>query len=153
MKERESEFYSIFRGILAYAPILFRKTVYTAKLGEDEMIQVVIVLNKEECLDELIESFMANGISGGTILNSCGMARSLRNKDDNPLFAMIRDFIDADGNGSKVIFMIAEESQIRTISQIVNKVTGGLQNPNTGIMFCTPVLYIEGLHKNKEKEE
>lgn len=117
------------------------------------MVQVVIVLNKEECLDELIESFMASGISGGTILDSYGMARSLRNKDDNPLFTMFRDFIDADGNGSKIIFMIAEESQIRTISQIVNKVTGGLQNPNTGIMFCTPVLYIEGLHKNKETED
>ncbi len=117
------------------------------------MVQVVIVLNKAECLDELIESFMASGISGGTILDSYGMARSLRNKDSNPLFAMFRDFIDANGNGSKIIFMIAEESQIRTISQIVNKVTGGLQNPNTGIMFCTPVLYIEGLHKNKEKED
>ena len=54
------------------------------------MVQVVIVLNKAECLDELIESFMASGISGGTILDSYGMARSLRNKDDNPLFAMFR---------------------------------------------------------------
>ena len=67
------------------------------------MVQVVIVLNKEECLDELIESFMASGISGGTILDSYGMARSLRNKDSNPLFAMFRDFIDANGNGSKII--------------------------------------------------
>ena len=57
------------------------------------MVQVVIVLNKAECLDELIESFMASGISGGTILDSYGMARSLRNKDDNPLFTMFRDLL------------------------------------------------------------
>lgn len=117
------------------------------------MVQVTIVLNKTECLDELLESFVANGISGGTILDSYGMARSVKNEELNPLFGILREFIDGDENHSKIIFMIAEESQIRLISQIVNKVTGGLQNPNTGIMFCSPVLYIEGLYKNKTKED
>lgn len=117
------------------------------------MIQVVIVLNKVECFDTLIERFMESGISGGTILDSRGMVRSLKNRDDNPLFSMFMEFIDGGENDSKVIFMIAEEAQIRTISKIVNEVTGGLQNPNTGIMFCTPVVYIEGLRKNKKKGE
>lgn len=117
------------------------------------MIQIVIVLNKTECLDELIQKLAENGISGGTILDSYGMARSLRSGDDNPLFSMFKEFVDLDNNGSKVIFMIAEEAQVRTVSRIVNEVTGGLQNPNTGIMFCTPVVYIEGLHKNGEKSK
>ncbi len=114
------------------------------------MIQVILVLNKIECLDTLISEFMKNGISGGTILDSHGMVRTARNFDDNPLFDVLREMFDLDsGNASKVIFMIAEEAQVRTISEIVNRVTGGLQNPNTGILFCTPVIYIEGLRKNK----
>lgn len=114
------------------------------------MIQVILVLNKIECLDTLISEFMKNGISGGTILDSHGMVRTARNFDDNPLFDVLREMFDLDsGNASKVIFMIAEKAQVRTISEIVNRVTGGLQNPNTGILFCTPVIYIEGLRKNK----
>ena len=114
------------------------------------MIQVILVLNKIECLDTLISEFMKNGISGGTILDSHGMVRTARDFNDNPLFDMLREMFDLDsGNASKVIFMIAEESQVRTISEIANRVTGGLQNTNTGILFCTPVIYIEGLRKNK----
>lgn len=118
-------------------------------MGKVVMVQVVIVLNKTECLDEIVKKFMSSGISGGTILESRGMARAVKEGDDIPLVSMLKDVLDFDDNSSKTIFMIAEEDQIRTISQIVNEVTGGLQNPNTGIMFCTPVLYIEGLRKNK----
>lgn len=115
------------------------------------MIQVVIVLNKVECLDEIIKRFIENDISGGTIINSYGMARSIGGGDDEeiPLFSILKSMFEFDDASSKIIFMIAEESQVRTISKIVNEVTGGLQNPNTGIMFCTPVVYIEGLRKNK----
>ncbi len=114
------------------------------------MVQVVIVLHKTECLDEILNKFVENDIPGGTILDGHGMARSIKREDDNPLVAMLKDVIDFDDDTSKVMFMIAEESQIRTISKIVNDATGGLQNPNTGIMFCTPVVYIEGLRKNKK---
>lgn len=114
------------------------------------MVQVTIVLNKVECLEELAHKLMKNGISGGTIMDSYGMVRAFGAHEEAPLFSVLKDILDIDNEGSKVIFMIAEESQIKTISKVVNEVTGGLQNPNTGIMFCTPVVYIEGLRKNKE---
>ncbi len=114
------------------------------------MVQVVIVLHKTECLDEILKKFVENNIPGGTILDGHGMARSVKKEEDNLLMSMLKDVIDFEDDTSKVMFMIVEENQIRTISQIVNEVTGGLQNPNTGIMFCTPVVYIEGLRKNKK---
>lgn len=118
------------------------------------MVQVILVLNKVECLDTLISELMKNGISGGTILDSRGMVASAKDFNDNHLFDMLKEMFDIHSeNSSKVIFMIAEESQIRTISKIANEVTGGLQNPNTGILFCTPVVYIEGLRKNKTQKE
>ena len=114
------------------------------------MIQVTIVLNKTEVLDELMQKLAQKGIGGATILDSRGMARSLSSQQDEfPFLSPLRELLDLDHDGSKTIFMIAEESQIRDISQTVNEVTGGLENPNTGILFCTPVVFIEGLRKNK----
>ena len=60
------------------------------------MIQVILVLNKIECLDTLISEFMKNGISGGTILDSHGMVRTARDFNDNPLFDMLREMFDLD---------------------------------------------------------
>lgn len=116
------------------------------------MIQVTIVLSKTECLDALMYEFAENGITGGTILDSSGMVRCLHNNatSEFPFMSSIREILDLDNEGSKTIFLIATEEQVKTISEIVNRVTGGLQHSNTGILFCTPVIYIEGLHKNKE---
>lgn len=116
------------------------------------MIQVTIVLNKVECLEKLARELMKNGITGGTILDSYGMARSFGSSEELPFFSVIKEILEIGEDSSRVIFMIAEESQVRTISKVVNEVTGGLQNANTGIMFCTPVVYIEGLRKNKTEE-
>ena len=115
------------------------------------MIQVTIVLSKTECLDVLMYELAQNGITGATILDSSGMIRSLHNNTDTfPFMSSIREILDMDNTGRKTIFLIATEEQVKTISEVVNRVTGGLQHSNTGILFCTPVLYIEGLHKDKE---
>ncbi|UKI37566.1 MAG: hypothetical protein L6V93_05480 [Clostridiales bacterium] len=37
--------------------------------------------------------------------------------------------------------------KIPLVSKIVNDATGGLNNPDTGIMFCTNVTYMEGFEK------
>ena len=42
------------------------------------MVQVVIVLHKTECLDEILKKFVENDIPGGTILDGHGMARSIK---------------------------------------------------------------------------
>ena len=43
---------------------------------------VLIVLNKVEVLDELLEDFVENGIHGATIINSTGMASELFSHHD-----------------------------------------------------------------------
>lgn len=113
------------------------------------MIQATIVLNKTECLEELARELMKSGISGGTILDSHGMARAFGKSDELPFLSALKDILELNDDSSKVLFMIVEESQVKTISEVTNRVTGGLHNANTGIIFCTPIVYIEGLRKDK----
>ena len=40
------------------------------------MVLLTLVLNKTECLDEILHQFAENGINGATILDSTGMAHS-----------------------------------------------------------------------------
>jgi len=51
---------------------------------------LLIVLNRVEKLDELLENLMDNGFSGATILNSTGMMRELaKNMENYPKFARL----------------------------------------------------------------
>lgn len=116
----------------------------------DTMNLVTIVLNKTECLESLLHSFAENGIKGATILESTGMAHALSDEMDLKFIASLRMILDPDRETSKTIFLVADEKEITLISKIVNEVTGGLDQPDTGIMFCTPVTYMEGLVKNAD---
>lgn len=107
---------------------------------------LVIVLNKIECLEALLEKFYEEDISGATILDSKGMAHSLSSYDELRFMASLRLLINPDNRESKTIFMVVSEDKISEISKIVNEITGGLKNPDTGIMFTVPVTYTEGLN-------
>lgn len=107
---------------------------------------VTIVLNKTECLEDLLHTFAENNIKGATILESTGMAHALSEETDLKFIASLRLILDPDRETSKTIFLVADDEQISLISKIVNDVTGGLDQPDTGIMFCVPVTYVEGIN-------
>ncbi len=109
---------------------------------------LVLVLNKVEVLEELLTQMAAGGISGATILNSTGMATTLvHSEEDVPLFGILRKMLNPDREESKTIFTVLKDEQIDTAKEIINRVTGGLANPNTGILFTLPINSVEGLVK------
>ncbi len=109
---------------------------------------LVLVLNKVEVLEELLTQMVSGGISGATILNSTGMATALMNsEEDVPLFGILRKVLNPDRVESKTIFTVLKDEQIETAKEIINRVTGGLSNPNTGILFTLPINSVEGLVK------
>ena len=46
--------------------------------------------------------------------------------------------------------MVCKENLVPTISEVVNEVTGGLNNPDTGILFTVPVNYMEGIDRQND---
>lgn len=108
---------------------------------------VTIILNKTECLDELLEEFGNNSISGATIIDSRGMVQELYDHDHEDLFFLVslRSLLAPTHKENKTIIMAAKDEDVKVISTIVNKVTGGLDKPDTGILFTTPIDYVEGI--------
>ena len=45
--------------------------------------------------------------------------------------------------------MVLRDEQVDLAKNIVNKVTGGLDAPDSGIMFALPLTMVEGLNKRK----
>ena len=106
---------------------------------------LVMVLNKIECLEDILERFAEEGIKGATVIDSRGMAQSLYNHDELKFIASLRLLLDPSHRENKTIFVVLEEEKISVVSKIVNDITGGLDKPDTGILFTVPVQYIEGI--------
>lgn len=107
---------------------------------------MLVILNKVELLDDLLEEFMKSGIKGATILNSTGMVRELsKHKDDFPMFGTLRYLIDLDRQESKTIFMVLRDEQIPVAKKIVYDVIGDITKPDTAVIFTLPVLSVEGV--------
>ncbi len=109
------------------------------------MQAVFIVLNKTECLEEMLEEFSSNRFFGATILESRGMIREIQENSDISFLLSVRSLLNPNHKESKTIFMVVSDDQIPVVSRIVNDVTGGLDQPDTGILFTIPVGYTEGL--------
>ena len=83
------------------------------------------------------------------MLDSRGMARILHTEDEMPIFYGLRAILEPERRISKTIFCVMEDSQVEIARKIVNDVTGGLDHPDSGIMFALPVTFTEGLVKKK----
>lgn len=105
---------------------------------------VIIVLNKVECLEDLLEEFSARQLQGATILNSHGMMQELAEEDDLRITLSLRRILNPDHKENRTIFMAASDEKIPSIIEAVNKVTGGLDKGDTGILFTVPIDYLEG---------
>ena len=110
---------------------------------------LMIVLNKTECLERLLTSFEANQIPGATIIDSKGMAQELEQFDDTSFMFSLRMLINPAHRENKTIFMVIPDELVAKVSSIVNEVTGGLDQPDTGILFTVPIDFIEGLRGTK----
>lgn len=115
------------------------------------MQMFVLVLNKVECLEPILEGMLEKGISGATILDSTGMMRVLEGDDnvDLPMMGLLRHFYNPERKRSKTMFAIIRDEQLKPLTDIINRATGGLDRPDTGICFCLPTSYVEGLEKKK----
>lgn len=111
---------------------------------------LVIVLNKTELLEKILEAFEENGFYGATILDSKGMASELGEHEEFGFFSSLRLVINPDHKENKTIFMVVKDEDVQKISGLVNAINGGFDQPDTGILFTVPVSYAEGLMKKKK---
>ena len=106
----------------------------------------VLVLNREEYLDPILETVLEADIGGATILDSTGMMRVLDEDNvDLPMMGVLRHFFSPERKRSKTMFTLLEDNTIPRLMGIINDVTGGLDKPDTGIAFALPTTFVEGV--------
>ena len=107
------------------------------------------VLNQVDQLEPILQEFAKQQLGSATVLDSKGMARILHSEEEMPIFYGLRAIVAPERRSSKTIFTVLPDEQVELARKIVNQVTGGLDVPDSGIMFAMPVTFAEGLEKKK----
>lgn len=108
---------------------------------------IFLVLNKVEYLDDILSKLKKAGVSGGTILDSTGMVKKIDDSTESYILGSLRLFLDEPRAESKTIFFVVEDNQIDIIRKTIDEALGGINNPNTGILFGFPITFADGLIK------
>ncbi len=103
---------------------------------------VVIILNKEEYLDELLEGFLELDVRGATVIDSVGMGQLIANV---PIFGGLRSLVTGTRPYNKTILTVVDEEKAKPIIDVFEHICGNLEEPGTGLAFVLPVEYARGL--------
>jgi len=106
---------------------------------------LVLVLNKEEFTERVLEMFVELGVPGATIIETIGMGRVL--SQEIPIFAGFVDMMAGARPSNKTIFTLVDESAVQEVKEGVESVIGSLDEPGSGILFTVPVDYHAGVAK------
>ncbi len=117
------------------------------------MQALVLVLNKNELLEEVLSALKKAGVSGATILDSQGMGSALygSKNQDVPMFGSLKTFFDREHPYNKTVFTIVENDQkLKEAIDAIISVTGNLDKPNEGLLFTVPLGQVVGLRSTSE---
>jgi nitrogen regulatory protein P-II 1 len=108
---------------------------------------MIYVLNQVELLDKFVRSLKEAGIRGATIVSSSGMASRLFGTDDLDIIGGLKMLFEQPRKESNVILMALEDHQVDVVFELIDRVMGGVDKPNTGIAFTVPIDRIKGYKK------
>ena len=108
-----------------------------------ELKLVIIVLNKEEYLDELLEGFVELDVRGATVIDSVGMGQVIAS--DIPIFGGLRSLMTGSRPYNKTILTVVDAEKVEPISKVFEQVCGCLDEPGTGLIFALQIDYVKGL--------
>ena len=104
---------------------------------------LVLILNKVEKLEEVLEGYLEVGVTGATIIDSIGMGHII--SEEVPIFAGLRFmFVGAKPHNKMVLSVITDDKE-EPVLKVLKKILGDLSKTGTGIVFTMPLDRVEGL--------
>lgn len=104
---------------------------------------LVIVLNKEEYLDDFIQALLEVDVRGATILDSVGMGRILT--QDIPLFAGLKGLLTGNRPHNKTILTAVTDEQEDKVVAMFEETVGPLDQPGNGLILALPLAAVHGM--------
>ena len=110
---------------------------------------LVMILNKEELMEQVLTIFVEAGIKGATVIDSEGMGRAV--SYDVPIFATLKNMMKGLHFYNRTVFCVVEDEELlnKTIDMI--RKTIDLDKVGTGILFTVPINKVYGLAKEELK--
>ena len=112
-------------------------------MSTSSMRLLVAVVHDPEKLDEILSGFIEIGITGATVLTSEGMGSVL--SQDIPIFAGLQTLVSGSRPQNRLILSVILEDQVEPAVELLQDVSGDLDEPATGIAFTLPVDSVFGL--------
>lgn len=105
------------------------------------MKSLVIVLNKTEYLDDILDTFLKFNVKGATIVDSQGMGAAVLSSESNnmPLFGSLRKILGDVKPYSKTIFSVIKEEIIEQLVEAIKSIFHKEKRKGVVFMFTVPV--------------
>lgn len=112
------------------------------------MYLLIMVLDDTSRLNDILHAWQDVGVSGVTILESTGLARTLERHQAHGAFAGFGTFFGGARIGHNTLFAVISNIDVaESVAERVQDILGDLNQPNTGILFVLPVLAAWGLER------
>jgi nitrogen regulatory protein PII len=114
------------------------------------MYAVLFVLDNPDLLDKVLDAWNAIGISGATILESSGIHRRRIMRQNIPTRYAFPERAYVEGGSMTLYTVVASEAMVHACLQAVEKITGSLDLPGTGIFTAWPLMISRGVPPEAE---
>jgi hypothetical protein len=115
---------------------------------------ILLVLDKIEQSQTVLDAWVAAGASGVTILESTGLAgmRESAIRDDLPLVPSFESLLTSREEHHRTFFTVVEdEAIVGRIIEATQAITGDLDEADRGVLFVWPVTRAVGLHGSQKR--
>jgi nitrogen regulatory protein PII len=110
---------------------------------------LLLVLHNPDKMEDLINAWEEAGVQGVTFLTSAGLGRMRQHsalRDDLPLIPSLNDLIQHEEVANRTLMTLVEdETLVDKLVTATQKVTGNLDDCNTGILAVIPIARVYGL--------
>lgn len=111
---------------------------------------IVLVLDNSEKIADVLNAWIGVGVPGVTMLDSTGLGHAFTTggaRADFPLIPSLASLLRPREDPSRLLFSVVPDGfDVDAVIAATEKVTGPLDDPDTGILFVVPVTKTRGIH-------
>jgi len=115
---------------------------------------VVFVLDNPDLCQDVLDAWENAGAKGITILESTGIGRVRQAgiRDDLPLMPSLSDLFKSDETHNRTLFSAVDDLDVaHALVKAAQDTVGGIEKPNSGLLFIAPLLEIYGLNSENRQ--
>lgn len=111
-------------------------------------ILLMAVLDDPSRLWEVVDAWQALGVGDATIMDSTGLHRARRLRDDIPLFPSVHDLLESAEDHHRTLWSVIDDSvDLEALVAATERIVGPLDQPHAGLIVAVQVLKVWGLRQ------